>query len=116
MQKLTQAGILFLYTHSFLFMWLHWLLVAAYGSSPPTRDKTWGDRGGGIAQPQQEGNRTHLQTQGGGQSPPEADKAAPVDVAVLISQADLPGPLQGVPRGPDDAGLWDETAHWVRGG
>ena len=63
MQKLTQAGILFLYTHSLLFMWLHWLLVAAYGSSPLTRDKTWGNRGGGITQPQQEGSRTHLQTQ-----------------------------------------------------
>ena len=35
-----------------------------------------------------------------GEDPPVRDEAAPADVAVLISQADLPGPLQGVPRGP----------------
>lgn len=100
MQKLTQAGILFLYTHSLLFMWLHWLLVAAYGSSPLTRDKTWGNGRRHHAAPARGKQDSPADSVGGGQHPPEADEAAPADVAVLISQADLPGPLQGVPRGP----------------
>ena len=53
---------------------------------------------------------------GGGQQPPEADEAAPADVAALLSQADLPGPLWGNGSAPDDAGLRDKAACWSRGG